>query len=57
MRLDIDIVGKAFEGASGKRHEVLAKMRFSLAAGEVLVIVGPADQLDPDTFYHQLSGD
>jgi NitT/TauT family transport system ATP-binding protein len=42
VRLDIDIVGKAFEGASGKRHEVLAKMRFSLASGEVLVIVGPS---------------
>ena len=42
MRLDVDILGKAFEGASGKRHEVLSEMHFSLAAGEVAVLFGPS---------------
>lgn len=42
MRLDVDIVGKAFEGASGKRQEVLSEMHFSLAAGEVAVLFGPS---------------
>ena len=42
MRLDVDILGKAFDGASGKRHEVLAEIRFSLAAGEVGVVIGPS---------------
>ena len=42
MRLDVDITGKAFESASGKRHEVLAAIRFSLEAGEVGVIIGPS---------------
>ena len=35
MRLDVDIKRKAFESASGKRHEVLTDVSFSLAAGEV----------------------
>jgi len=42
VRLDVDILGKAFEGASGKRHEVLSEMHFSLAAGEVAVLFGPS---------------
>ena len=42
MRLDVDIRSKAFESVSGKRHEVLADISFSLAAGEVAVFVGPS---------------
>ena len=42
MQLDVDILGKAFEGASGKRHEVLSEMHFSLVAGEVAVLFGPS---------------
>jgi ABC-type nitrate/sulfonate/bicarbonate transport system ATPase subunit len=42
VRLDVDIKSKAFESASGKRHEVLADVSFSLSAGEVAVFVGPS---------------
>lgn len=42
MRLEVDIRAKAFKSASGKRHEVLAGIRFSLQAGEVAVFVGPS---------------
>jgi NitT/TauT family transport system ATP-binding protein len=42
VRLDVDIKRKAFESASGKRHEVLTDVSFSLAAGEVAVFVGPS---------------
>ncbi len=42
MRLDVDIRSKAFESASGKRHEVLSDVSFSLSAGEVVVFVGPS---------------
>jgi len=42
VQLDVDILGKAFEGASGKRHEVLSEMHFSLVAGEVAVLFGPS---------------
>jgi ABC-type nitrate/sulfonate/bicarbonate transport system ATPase subunit len=42
VRLDVDIKKKAFESASGKRHEVLSDVSFSLAAGEVAVFVGPS---------------
>jgi NitT/TauT family transport system ATP-binding protein len=42
VRLDVDIKSKAFESASGKRHEVLSDVSFSLAAGEVAVFVGPS---------------
>lgn len=42
MRLDVDIAGKAFTSAAGKRHDVLAGIRFTLAAGEVAVFVGPS---------------
>lgn len=42
MRLEVDITRKAFRSASGKRHEVLAGIKFSLQAGEVGVFVGPS---------------
>jgi len=42
VRLDVDIKSKAFESASGKRHEVLTDFSFSLQAGEVAVFVGPS---------------
>jgi NitT/TauT family transport system ATP-binding protein len=42
VRLDVDIQSKAFDSASGKRHEVLSEIRFSLAAGEVGVVIGPS---------------
>ncbi|HLG83368.1 MAG TPA: ATP-binding cassette domain-containing protein [Bradyrhizobium sp.] len=42
MRLEVDIRSKAFESASGKQHEVLSDVSFSLAAGEVAVFVGPS---------------
>jgi len=42
VRLEVDISGKAFESAAGKRHNVLAGIHFSLAAGEVGVVMGPS---------------
>lgn len=42
MRLEVDIARKAFRSASGKWHEVLAGIKFSLQAGEVGVFVGPS---------------
>ena len=42
MRLEVDITAKAFKSASGKRHEVLANIRFLLSAREVAVFVGPS---------------
>jgi NitT/TauT family transport system ATP-binding protein len=42
VRLEVDIKRKAFESASGKRHEVLSDVGFSLSAGEVAVFVGPS---------------
>ncbi len=42
MQLEVDIKRKAFESASGKQHDVLLDIRFSLAAGEVAVFVGPS---------------
>ncbi len=42
MRLEVDITAKAFKSASGKRHEVLDGIRFSLQSGEVAVLVGPS---------------
>jgi NitT/TauT family transport system ATP-binding protein len=42
VRLEVDITAKAFKSASGKQHEVLAGIRFSLSAGEVAVFVGPS---------------
>ena len=42
MRLDVDITGKSFISAIGKPHQVLADISFSLATGEVGVVVGPS---------------
>ncbi|WP_407155785.1 ABC transporter ATP-binding protein [Bradyrhizobium sp. STM 3557] len=42
MQLDIDITGKSFVSAAGKPHQVLADISFSLATGEVGVVVGPS---------------
>jgi NitT/TauT family transport system ATP-binding protein len=42
VQLEVDIKSKAFESASGKRHEVLSAINFSLSAGEVAVFVGPS---------------
>jgi len=42
VRLDVDIKSKAFESASGKRHQVLSDVSLSLSAGEVAVFVGPS---------------
>jgi NitT/TauT family transport system ATP-binding protein len=42
VRLDVDILAKAFESASGKRHDVLGEIRFSLDAGEVGILIGPS---------------
>lgn len=42
MRLEVDIAAKAFKSASGKRHEVLAGIKFLLHASEVAVFVGPS---------------
>ena len=42
MQLEAEIRSKAFESASGKRHEVLADVSFSLKPGEVAVFVGPS---------------
>jgi ABC-type nitrate/sulfonate/bicarbonate transport system ATPase subunit len=42
VRLEVDISSKAFESAAGKRHNVLADIRFSLAKGEVGVVIGPS---------------
>jgi ABC-type nitrate/sulfonate/bicarbonate transport system ATPase subunit len=42
VRLEVDIKRKAFESASGKRHEVLSDVGFSLSAGEVAVFIGPS---------------
>ena len=42
MRLEVDISGKAFTNAAGKRHDVLRKIAFTLEQGEVGVFVGPS---------------
>ncbi len=42
MRLEVNIRGKVFKSASGKPHDVLAAVSFSLQAGEVGVLVGPS---------------
>ena len=42
MRLDVDISGKAFTNAAGKRSEVLRNIAFSLVQGEVAVFLGPS---------------
>jgi ABC-type nitrate/sulfonate/bicarbonate transport system ATPase subunit len=42
VQLDVDITGKSFISALGKPHQVLADISFSLATGEVGVVVGPS---------------
>jgi NitT/TauT family transport system ATP-binding protein len=42
VRLDVDISGKAFTNAAGKRSEVLRDIAFSLVQGEVAVFLGPS---------------
>jgi ABC-type nitrate/sulfonate/bicarbonate transport system ATPase subunit len=42
VQLDVDITGKSFVSAVGKPHQVLADISFSLATGEVGVVVGPS---------------
>jgi len=42
VRLEVDIKRKAFESASGKQHDVLLDISFSLVPGEVAVFVGPS---------------
>ncbi|NEV00557.1 ATP-binding cassette domain-containing protein [Bradyrhizobium uaiense] len=42
MQLEVNITGKSFESAAGKRHDVLDNVTFSLNAGEVGVLFGPS---------------
>ncbi len=42
MRLEVDISSKEYANAAGERHEVLRNIAFTLAPGEVGVIVGPS---------------
>ena len=42
MQLEVEITGKSFASAAGKRHEVLANITFTLNAGEVGVVFGPS---------------
>jgi ABC-type nitrate/sulfonate/bicarbonate transport system ATPase subunit len=42
VQLEVDIKAKTFESAAGERHDVLAGIKFSLAAGDVGVFVGPS---------------
>lgn len=42
MRLEVDIAGKTFDNAAGERHDVIAGVAFSLAAGEVGALIGPS---------------
>ncbi|WGR93187.1 ATP-binding cassette domain-containing protein [Bradyrhizobium sp. ISRA443] len=42
MQLDVNITGKSFENAAGKRHDVLGSITFTLNAGEVGVVFGPS---------------
>ena len=42
MVLEVDITAKMFRSAAGETHEVLAPVKFSLASGEVGVLVGPS---------------
>ncbi|KWV49934.1 ABC transporter ATP-binding protein [Bradyrhizobium macuxiense] len=42
MQLDVNITGKSYESAAGKRHDVLAGVTFTLNAGEVGVVFGPS---------------
>ncbi|MFX6861616.1 ATP-binding cassette domain-containing protein, partial [Acinetobacter baumannii] len=38
----VDIAGKTFGNAAGQTHDVLAPISFSLASGEVAVLIGPS---------------
>jgi ABC-type nitrate/sulfonate/bicarbonate transport system ATPase subunit len=42
VQLDVNITGKSFENAAGKRHDVLDRIAFTLNAGEVGVVFGPS---------------
>jgi ABC-type nitrate/sulfonate/bicarbonate transport system ATPase subunit len=42
VRLEVDIAGKTFGNAAGQTHDVLAPISFSLASGEVAVLIGPS---------------
>lgn len=42
MQLDVDIKGKSFDSAAGKRHDVLDQIAFTLNEGEVGVMFGPS---------------
>jgi ABC-type nitrate/sulfonate/bicarbonate transport system ATPase subunit len=42
VQLEVNITGKSFESAAGKRHDVLADVTFTLNAGEVGVVFGPS---------------
>jgi NitT/TauT family transport system ATP-binding protein len=42
VQLDVNISGKSFVSTAGKPHEVIDNIRFSLATGEVGVVVGPS---------------
>ncbi|PAY04622.1 ABC transporter ATP-binding protein [Bradyrhizobium sp. UFLA03-84] len=42
MQLEVNITGKSFESAAGKRHDVLDNVTFALNAGEVGVLFGPS---------------
>jgi ABC-type nitrate/sulfonate/bicarbonate transport system ATPase subunit len=42
VQLEADITSKSYESVAGKRHEVLAGLRFALSSGEVGVFVGPS---------------
>jgi ABC-type nitrate/sulfonate/bicarbonate transport system ATPase subunit len=42
VQLEVNINGKHFESTSGKRHDVLDNVTFTLSAGEVGVVFGPS---------------
>ena len=42
VQLEADITSKSYESVAGKRHDVLAGLRFALSSGEVGVFVGPS---------------
>ncbi|WP_342712253.1 ATP-binding cassette domain-containing protein [Bradyrhizobium sp. B124] len=42
MQLEVNITGKSFASAAGKRHDVLDNITFTLNAGEVGVLFGPS---------------
>jgi NitT/TauT family transport system ATP-binding protein len=42
VQLEVNITGKSFASAAGKRHDVLDNVTFTLNAGEVGVLFGPS---------------